>query len=625
MSLIFGIINRDRKADENFLEEMYTPLKGFPHHRFDKKSAKEAAFAKLLNYGTLEDIYDVQPVYLSEPNILFTAEGRIDNREELARNLGLSLSDKCSDSFFMQQAYLKYGEETQYKLKGDWSFAAYHFDTKELFMARDTMGYTALYFYKTDRYFAFSSSIKSILALPDFKKELNEAYFVSNLTLWKVNEKMMSAETFFKNVFSLKGGHILKIKNDELKTTKYWPPENIKETHYKNKEDYTDQMSDLLYKSVNARLRSYKPVASMLSGGLDSSTVSYIAAELLKQQNKRLTTFSHVPLFKDELATNALINSRVLDETPFMEAIVNASGNINPVYLDSKDISPWQGSIQCADAINGFVHGAANTYWMTDIYKNTAQKGYGTLLTGEGGNGSTSFAGVDYLLPHSLKRFIKYPSAYVRRQVLKPMYVRFLNDYHDDRSLKTYVSNSYLNTELIEKYGIIKDVQKKYSGFLRQFSHVSENKNLFINMYHLRSALGAAFGTYYGIELRDPLCDVDLINYFLTIPNTVFFDEGYTNRMLVKRMMKNKLPDKVLFERKKGLQSSDIFFRVEAAKEELFDEAVTLANINWLKAYIDIDKIEKNLKTYFSGEKRQIEMQGLIKTMQASAFLRKNF
>lgn len=625
MSLIFGIINRDRKADENFLEEMYTPLKGFPHHRFDKKSAKEAAFAKLLNYGTLEDIYDVQPVYLSEPNILFTAEGRIDNREELARNLGLSLSDKCSDSFFMQQAYLKYGEETQYKLKGDWSFAAYHFDTKELFMARDTMGYTALYFYKTDRYFAFSSSIKSILALPDFKKELNEAYFVSNLTLWKVNEKMMSAETFFKNVFSLKGGHILKIKNDELKTTKYWPPENIKETHYKNKEDYTDQMSDLLYKSVNARLRSYKPVASMLSGGLDSSTVSYIAAELLKQQNKRLTTFSHVPLFKDELASNALINSRVLDETPFMEAIVNASGNINPVYLDSKDISPWQGSIQCADAINGFVHGAANTYWMTDIYKNTAQKGYGTLLTGEGGNGSTSFAGVDYLLPHSLKRFIKYPSAYVRRQVLKPMYVRFLNDYHDERSLKTYVSNSYLNTELIEKYGIIKDVQKKYSGFLRQFSHVVENKNLFINMYHLRSALGAAFGTYYGIELRDPLCDVDLINYFLTIPNTVFFDEGYTNRMLVKRMMKNKLPDKVLFERKKGLQSSDIFFRVEAAKEELFDEAVTLANINWLKAYIDIDKIEKNLKTYFSGEKRQIEMQGLIKTMQASAFLRKNF
>lgn len=144
-------------------------------------------------------------------------------------------------------------------------------------------------------------------------------------------------------------------------------------------------------------------------------------------------------------------------------------------------------------------------------------------------------------------------------------------------------------------------------------------------MYHLRSALGAAFGTYYGIELRDPLCDIDLMNYFLTIPNTVFFDEGYTNRMLVKRMMKNKLPDKVLFERKKGLQSSDIFFRVEAAKEELFDEAETLKNAKWLENYINISKIEKNLSTYFNGEKRQVEIQSLIKTMQAAAFLRKNF
>lgn len=625
MSSIFGIVNGDEKADDNFLEAMYAPLKDFPHHKFDKKLVQEAAFGKMLNYGTPEDVYDAQPIYLSEPNIIFTAEGRIDNREELAKNLGLSMNDMRSDTFFMLQAYLKYGEETQHKLKGDWSFAAYHFNTKELFLARDTMGYTALYFYKTDRYFAFSSSIKSILALPDFKRELNEPFFVSNLTLWKVGEKMMSDETFFKNVFVLKGGYVLKIKDNEIKTTKYWPPENIKETYYKNKEDYTDQMSELLYKSVNARLRSYKPVASMLSGGLDSSTVSYIAAELLKQQNKRLTTFSHVPLFKNELANNALKNSRVLDETPFMEAIVNASGNIEPFYLDSKDISPWQGSIQCADVINGFIHGASNTYWLTDIFKNAAQKGYGTLLSGEGGNGSTSFAGVDYLLPHSLKRFIKYPSAYIRRQVLKPMYVRFLKDYHDERSLKTYVSNSYLNTELFKKYSILEDVQKKHSGFLRQFSHISENKNLFISLYHMRSSLGAAFGAHYGIEMRDPICDVDLLNYFLTIPNAVFFDDGFNNRMLVKRMMKNKLPDKVLFEKKKGLQSSDIFFRVEAAKEELFDEAATLANINWLKAYIDIDKIEKNLNTYFNGEKRQIEMQSLIKTMQASAFLRKNF
>lgn len=117
MSSIFGIVNRYGEADNSFLEAMYAPLKDFPHHKFDKKSVQEAAFGKILNYGTPEDVYDAQPIFLSEPNIIFTAEGRIDNREELAKNLGISVNDKLSDTFFMLQAYLKYGEETPHKLK----------------------------------------------------------------------------------------------------------------------------------------------------------------------------------------------------------------------------------------------------------------------------------------------------------------------------------------------------------------------------------------------------------------------------------------------------------------------------------------------------------------------------
>ncbi|MBA4853986.1 asparagine synthetase B [Emticicia sp. BO119] len=628
MSLIFGLVKYDDdKIDESLLQAMYKPLKDFPQVRYDKISTHEASFGKILNYGTPEDMFDSQPVYLSEHNRLFTAQGRIDNRDELAKVLGMNAHDTVSDSYFILQAYLKYGEEVQHKLKGEWSLAVYNYNTKELFLARDTQGYTVLYFYKTDKYFSFSTSLKSILSLPVFKKELNEEYFVSALNLWKVREKFASNETFYKNVFYLQGGCLLKFKNREFTIKQYWPPENIRETYYKNKQDYADEMSDLIYKAVDRRLRSYKPVASMLSGGLDSSMVSYIAADLLKKHNKTLTTYSHVPLYKQALLNDPMAQKRVLDETPFIEATVRASGNINSQYLYSERISPVQGSSESLDVLDGFIHGAGNAYWLTDIYKTCAQQSYGTLLTGEGGNGSTSFSAIDYRQAHSIRRFIRNPINYLRRQVAKPLVLKYFSTVSVFNTFEKSIKAGYTNARILDRYQIMKDVRNKNEGFLPYYHHVLESKKNFMTYYHLRSVLGASFGNYYGIELRDPTTDIDVMNFFLTIPNDVFFDDNFNNRMLVKRMMRNKMPDEVLFARKKGLQSSDLIFRVRNSKEELLNELSGLKNSSLVMDYIDMDKLENNLRMYLDNDSMQTtdSVHLVIKTMQAARFLQKNF
>lgn len=628
MSLIFGIVKyNDDKIDESIVQAMYNPLKDFPQVKFDKKSINEASFGKILNYGTPEDVYDTLPVYLSEQNLLFTAQGRIDNRDVLAKDLGLKANMAVSDSYFMLRAYLKYGEEVQHKLKGDWSLAVYNYNTQELFLARDTLGYTALYFYKTDKYFAFSTSVKSILGLPYFRKELNEEYFISALSLWKVREKFLSKETFYKNVFYLQGGFVLKLKNGDPIINQYWPPENIQESYYKNKQDYADEMSALIYNAVNRRLRSYKPVASMLSGGLDSSMVSYIAADLLKQQNKSLTTFSHVPLYKEALSQHPMAQKRVLDETPLMHATVKTSGNITPQYLSSAHFSPWQGSAQCLDVLDGFIHGAGNAYWLIDIYKSAAQQGYGTLLTGEGGNGSTSFAGIDYLRTHNLQRLISNPVDYLKRQIAKPLVLKYLRSASVFNALEKDIKNGYLSAEIIDKHNIKEDVKQKSQTFLQYYKHVLELKKNFIALYHLRSVLGTSFGNYYGIELRDPTTDIDVLNFCMSIPNEVFFDDNFSNRMLVKRMMNNKMPDEVLYAKNKGLQSSDIIFRIRNSKAELLDGLANLKDSSLAMHYVDIAKLEKNLKIYLANDNTEStdNIHVIMKTMQAADFLRKNF
>ncbi|MBA4853989.1 asparagine synthetase B family protein [Emticicia sp. BO119] len=628
MSLIFGIVkHNDNQNDEGLLQKMYTPLKNFPQVRFDKISIQEASFGKILNYGTPEDIFDSQPVYLSEQNILFTALGRLDNREVLSEDLGLKENEAVSDTYFMLQAYLKYGEEVQHKLKGEWNLVVYNYNTKELFITRDTMGYTALYFYNTDKYFAFSTSVKSILALPYFKKELNEEYFVSALTLWKIDDKFFGNETFYKNIFFLKGGHSIKQKNGEININKYWPPENIKEVRYKNKQDYADQMSELMYKAVKVRLRSYKPVSATLSGGLDSSMVAYIAADLLKQQGKTLTTHSHVPLFKQELLNTPFASKVLIDETPFIEATARASGNINPKYLNSESTSPGKGMIEIMDVLDGFIHAAWNAYWVLDIYRTCAQKGYGVVLTGEGGNGSTSFSAVDYLLPHNLQRFIKQPVSYLKRQIAKQFVTKYFNARPKFNPLIDYIANGYVNSEVLSKYSINVEIKKNNNGLLKYYKNVLELKKQFINMYHLRGLFGKSFGSYYGIELRDPTVDIDVMNFFLAIPNDVFFDDDYNGRMLVKMMMKNKTPDEVLYARKKGLQSSDIFFRAQKSKEEFFEELSYFKNSNLVDSLININKIENNLNLYFNTDNIESpeKIQLLLKNIQAASFLRSRF
>lgn len=628
MSIIFGVISHNEEAiDEQMLQSMYEPLKGFPQQKSDKIQKNEAAFGRVLRYQTPEDVFDSQPVYLQQPDIIFTAQGRIDNREELYATLGIQANDTVSDSYFMLMAYLKYGKTVQQKLKGDWSLAVYDYQTKELFITRDTMGYTAIYYYNTSQYFAFSTSLKSLLALPYFKKELNEPYLVSFLSLWNVKEIIEGDRTLYKQVLFLKAGFTLSLKKKQISINQYWPPANITETYYKNKQDYADRMSELMFRAVKARLRSHKPVASMLSGGLDSSMVSYIAATLLKQQNQSLTTFSHVPLFKSNLTDNPMANSRVVDETPLIKALAEASGNINAQYMDSAQLSPWQGSIESIEVLDGFLHGASNAYWLIDIYKTSAQQGYGVLLTGEGGNGSTSFAGLDYQRKHSLNRFLRNPYNYIRRQVAKPLVLKYFRSMSVFNDLEAQIKDGYLSAAMLTKYNIMADIRKIDGGFLQYRKYVLESKMYFHSLYQMRSLLGATFGNHYGIELRDPTTDIDVMNFFYTIPNEVFFDDNFSNRMLVKRMMYNQMPDEVLFAKNKGLQSSDILHRVRHSKIEVAKELPRLRASGIVSNYVDMPKLEKNFGSYLNqnNEESPLTIQLSLKALQAADFLSRYF
>lgn len=608
---------------------MYQPIINFPHKDFKVSLFKQAAFGHLLTYNTPEALHEKMPVLLSEIGALIVAEGRLDNRTELARQLGLQYDEQLSDGKIISEAYKKWGIQCNHHLKGNWSLAVFDSVEQELFIALSPTGYASLYYYQDETGFYFSSSIKSLIALPNYRKELNELHFIRYLTMW--DDTLTDKDTFYKNIQSLPMAHSLTLKNKKIHIQKFWSPLHTSIRKYKNKQDYADEMLELLTRSVKLRLRSYAPVASMLSGGLDSSTVSYIAADIQKKSTTPLHTFSHIPLYAKQMEQDAIHQTRIVDESPFIKAIAQTSNNIHPEFLNSAHYSIINGMTDAASICNFPLHGACNLYWLFDIYRTVAKQGFGTLLSGEGGNGSISFAGIDYLLPFTLKSFLSNPYLSVRTSIVKPLAISYLGSYLNKKrdtsqSLKKYVTNIFLNDAIIEQYGILADIDQNNKELHRYIQDIKEWKSLFIDIYQPRSILGAAISHYYGFELRDPTTDIDLLEYFFSIPNDAFFDEHYNNRMLVKRMMKGKLPDSVLFEKKKGLQSADIVYKVRAQAAEITETIESVCKSPIVNHYMDTRQLSNTWQQYIiQPHLEPYPIQRLLKALQFAMFLQMNF
>jgi asparagine synthase (glutamine-hydrolysing) len=625
MSIFLGKFNlANIPLESNALALMYETVKQLPHEKYTETVEENVAFGHLLTYNTPESVYEVQPNL--QDHVLFVSVGRIDNRENLSQKLGIPLTETLADGKIMQLAFLKYGLACVDHFRGDWAFAAYDFETKELHLARCPMGYMSLYYTQIGEEFFFSNALKPLIKVKGKDLKMNEAKFVSNYALLGNLQTENESSIIFQEIYDLSMGCTLTISAQTKNVKRYWQPENLKEDNTKTPEQVNLRMQELFAQATKRRLRSYKPVASMLSGGLDSSTVSFTAAEIMKTQGQRLTTFSHVPLFKSEIDKDQALphnKRRQLDESPLIMATANKSGNITAQLLDSENFGVLEGMEAVLEVFDSPIHAAANAYWLMDIFKSAAAQGFGTMLSGEGGNGSISFRSINHFLPLSLHRLLKHPKKTFKVLIGKRfIYKYFFSLYKkikgNDRH--AYANISQLRTDILQQFRNQQSPNERNEDFEKNYQHVKELKLLFVEMYQMRSSLGSLAGQYFGIELRDPTSDQDLMEFFFSIPNAYFFDEGFEARMLVKRMMKDKLPNEVIHATTKGLQSADVPYRIQKENEEIKRHYELLRKHTLVNHYFDLDK-----KSVRFENDAYISKGMLLKTMHFADFLVKYF
>ncbi|WP_341228130.1 asparagine synthase-related protein [uncultured Arcticibacterium sp.] len=232
-------------------------------------------------FNVLGDTRKEELPYTQDQNLRIVGDVRLDNRELLIADLNRKfpeLNKLYPDSYILLHAYMLWGIDCVNRISGDYSFAIWNEAESSLFCARDHFGLIPFYYSETEEGVYFSNYYTSLRKVPGLMTEINEkvlkSYFIRG------NDGSFS-QTIYKKIFKLPPAHVLVFKNGELVIKRYWNPKRpVKLVRYKKTEDYIAHFTRLFEKSVSERLRNNR-VASQLSGGMDSSSVTAMAKHVL--------------------------------------------------------------------------------------------------------------------------------------------------------------------------------------------------------------------------------------------------------------------------------------------------------------------------------------------------------
>jgi len=204
---------------------------------------------------------------------------------KLVKDSGIEPSTHC-DTEIVLYLYILYGKDCSAMLNGIFAFAVYDESRREVYLARDRFGIKPLFYAFSGSIMVFASEIKSLLKYPGIRpvidrKGLWELLFLSPDRL---------SGGVFKDISELDPAHYAVWSEGNLKIERYWALEA--KTCTESREEIIAHTRALLIDAIEGQLVSDVPLCTLLSGGLDSSIISSVAADNYKRNGMKLATYS---------------------------------------------------------------------------------------------------------------------------------------------------------------------------------------------------------------------------------------------------------------------------------------------------------------------------------------------
>ena len=632
MSLIYGFI--DLKSHFNVSDILIKINKAcLPLNYNDTNNfvTENVGLGNILRHNTPESLFEKMP--LTNSGITITAFVRLDNRAHLYNllNIEKNLQNEITDSALILKAYHKWKKDCVNYFEGDYVFAIWDNIKQELFISSDHYGNTGLYYYQSNDFFAFSSSLKGLLALNEIPKKLNEKFIVHTLN----SSIPQNSETAYIHIKQLQAATTISIKQNQVTFNRYWFMENVKPLILKSVDDYIEGFLELYKNAVHARLRSIGKIGTTLSSGLDSSSVTALAALEFSKQQKRINAFTSVPLY--DTSRFYQIGRTVADEAPFAKKTATYSGNIDLHFIKGESLSPIDGVIKNLEILSQPTHAAGNSFWIFELLKKAKQDGISTILTGQCGNSIVSWHG--YPAPENIlnilnnyrhdkiklltliKKLSKFiiPDPFIRGIQNYNLKKSSINDLIGFSAINLEFAN-YMNENNIMDYNYIVPDFKSSPDPIKQRVAIAD---------HIRNNTGIVWQEIsyeYGLHIVDPTKDKALIEYCLSIPDKMHQSDDH-NRYIIRKSMDDILPPEVQWSKKKGLQAADMHFRIKNTIPHISTILDEFDQSKYISHYLDVkrmknvvEKVKANDNINTAASCKAILLRGI----NVGLFLQKN-
>lgn len=565
-----------------------------------------------------EDAFDRQP--LVSPELLFVAQARLDNRDELLAKLGVPRERwaTLADSDVLHEAWRRWEEDCVQHAYGDYAFAAWHRESGCVVAAVDHLACARLYYAQSGGLLILSTQLGALLAHPQAPRDLD----LNALGLLAA-PKIEAGSTPFKDVRLLRGGHMLIARQGRLESLRWWRPDTAVRTHYRDPRDYVAAARDVFDEAVKARLRAVSNVAALMSGGLDSTLVSATAARQLREQGRTITAYLSVP----EPGVNPEIRSGWdADDSPYAVAVAQMHDNLNPAKVApgrscALDIVPQIHAVSRTPMRNG-----PNHIWIGRACASAAASGARVILGGLKGNATISQPG-DGALRDSIRQ-LKWGAA-VRHAGL---YARN-GSQAAWRALAREILGDDVRKSLQRMRGIPNHARRfgaplftdefraanaaALDAFAGPITTRGGQIDFMMLSWHQWSADPMA---QWSTEIRDPTGDRRLIECLLSFPPEVFSTGGWP-RGLARAMGEGRIPDSVRFRCTRGEQMPE-YAGLLACNAAKYREALARVERSaTFRSIFDVEHVRATLDRVCEGRAGRPDADAIDRVIDVGLFI----
>ena len=536
---------------------------------------------------SIQDTHKRSHQPLRYQDILLSFNGEIYNFKELRKELDFDFQTQ-SDSEVILAAYLKWDLDFVQHLRGMFAIALMDGDT--LYLFRDRLGKKPM-FYLDGAAFIFASELKALV--PFLKKnEMDDDAFLSYLSFLTPTPPF----TFFKNIKKLAAGEFLTFKDGNQVIQRYYDILFDKPNIITDKNIAISTLESVLEESISLRLNADVPMASLLSGGIDSATINYYA----KQKGQSLPTYTlgykeyskydERENAKESAAFLGLENRQVeIDQTQFIDASEKVFDALDEPLNDPAAIPLYL------------------------LFEQIKKDGYSVVMSGEGSD--ELFLGYrqyfEYLdiekagnLAHKnwLKKYFRANFSmnreweWYKRIFDETLLFRTSGDKFTDLQKNNLLKRNVKDNESLKYLQSYRDRFENSAYEDESFWYSYIDLNIFQAEHFLTKLDRVSMA--HSIESRTPFLDHKLVQTVFSLAPELRYEDGIT-KSLLKEIMKPKLSTAILKRKKKGFSNPYMEYLINSKKIDLIHE------VNEQTGFFKRRELEEYINTASRGSFKQ--------------------